>query len=133
MKRNVLAIALASCCAFAGTAGAAISTDEYKTQKDRVEADYKAAKERCGALKDNAQDICNAQAKGDYKVAKAELEAQYKPSPRSEEKAKVAKADAAYELAKEKCDDMKGEARDSCKKDAKAAFVSAKSGAKTKG
>jgi hypothetical protein len=43
---------------------------------------------------------------------------------------RTAKADAAYELAKEKCDDLSGNAKDVCQKDAKAAQASAKADAK---
>ncbi len=77
-------------------------------------------------MKDNAQDICKVEAKGKYKVAKAEMEAKTEPSPSNDAKVRTEKADAAYQLAKEKCDDMKGDAKNSCQKDAKAAFASAK-------
>jgi hypothetical protein len=130
MKQTFITLAIAACCGFAGSAGAAMSKDEYRAQKDRVEADYKASKERCKTLKDNAKDICTVEAKGNYKVAKAELEAQQEPSPRHDAKVKTEKAEAAYELAKEKCDDLSGNAKDVCKKDARAAFVSAKGDAK---
>jgi len=129
MNRTLITLAIASCMGFAGAAGA-MTKDEYKAQKDKISADYKAAKERCDPLKDNAKDICTVEAKGNEKVAKAELEAQYKPTPKHDEKAKIAKADAAYELAKEKCDDQSGNAKDVCKKDAKAAYTSAKADAK---
>ncbi|MEO7643352.1 MAG: hypothetical protein ABIU07_18175 [Ramlibacter sp.] len=130
MNKTLITLAMAGCCAFAGTAGAAISKDEYKAKKDSVEATYKAAKERCDPLKANAKDICKVEAKGNHSVAKAELEAQHEPSPRHDEKLRMAKADAAYELAKEKCDDLSGNAKDVCQKDAKAAFASAKVEAK---
>ena len=42
---------------------AGISGDEYKREKDRIEADAKSAKERCKPMKDNAKDICEAEAK----------------------------------------------------------------------
>ena len=74
--------------------------------------------------------MCEKQAKGDEKVAKAELENRYKPSERNANKARVARADAEYEVAKEKCDDLNGNAKDVCQKDAKAAHASAKAGAK---
>jgi hypothetical protein len=126
MKHTLISVAVALCCGFAGAAGSAESKAEYKAQKDRVEADYKAAKEQCKPLKGNAQDICTVQARGNYKVAKAELEAQHEPSPRHDAKVKTEKADAAYQLAKEKCDDLSGNAKDVCSRDAKAAFVGAK-------
>lgn len=61
---------------------------------------------------------------------KAELDARYKPSDKAAYKARVAKADADYEVAREKCDDLSGNAKDVCVKDAKAAHVSAKENAK---
>jgi hypothetical protein len=94
-------------CAFAGNA-MAMTKEEHKAQEDRISADYKASRDKCGTLKDNAKDICISEAKGTEKIAKAELEAQYKPSPRNTEKVAIAKADAAYDTAKEKCDDQKG-------------------------
>ena len=130
MKQTLLTLALAACCGFAGSAGAAINKDEYKVQKDRIEADYEAAKQKCDPLKGNAKDICKVEAKGTHEVGKAELEAQRDPTPRHAAKVKTEKADAAYQLAKEKCDDLSGNAKDVCRKDAKAAFVSAKGDAK---
>ena len=132
MKHSLITLALAACCAFAGSAGA-MDKPEYKADKDRAEADYKAAKDKCSALTANAKDICKVEAKGNYSVAKAEMEAKYEPSPRHDAKLKHEKAEAAYKLAKEKCDDMKGKDKSVCKKDAKAAFVSAKADAKVAG
>ena len=53
-------------------------------------------------------------------MAKAELEQQYKPSDRNSRNVKEEKVKAAYEVAKEKCDDMKGESKSACEKQAKA-------------
>ena len=44
--------------------------------------------------------------------------------------ARMARADANYEVAKEKCDDLAGNAKDVCVKEAKAAHVKAKADAK---
>jgi hypothetical protein len=99
---------------------------EYKAGQDRIEADYKSAKQRCDSMSDNAKDVCQKEAKGNEKVAKAELEAQYKHTDRARHNAAEAKADAQYEVAKEKCDDMKGNQKDVCVKDAKAAHEKAK-------
>ena len=129
MKTKLAILTLAVSCAFAGNA-MALTQEEYKVQKDRVEADYKVGKEKCASLSANAKDICQAEAKGAEKVAKAELEAQYKPSPSHDKKIRDAKADAAYDVAKEKCDDMSGNTKDVCVKDAKAARTTAKADAK---
>ena len=125
---GVVAVALA----FSGAAFAAqgISKDEYKAGKDRIAADYKAAKASCGSLAGNAKDICVAEAKGREKVAKAQLEADYKPSDKNRYDVSVAKAEADYAVAKEKCDDKAGNDKDVCVKKAKAAETHAKADAK---
>ena len=133
MQRKLIMLAVAASCAFGGVSAMAQSKDEFKAEKDRIEADYKVAKEKCDALKANAKDICVSEAKGHEKVAKAELDAKQKPSPKADAKVREAKADAAYDLAKEKCDDMAGNAKDVCMKDAKAAHSSAKAEAKVTG
>ena len=126
MKHTFISAALALCFGFAGTAGAAEHAKIDKAAQDRIEADYKGAKVHCKDLKGNAHDVCNVEAKGNYNVAKAELQAQVDPSPSHQARLQKEKADAAYQLAKEKCDDLNGNAKDACRKDAKAAFVNAK-------
>jgi hypothetical protein len=88
-------------------------------EEERIEQQAKADKERCNGMKGNAKDICMAEAKGKEKVAKAELDAKHDPSPRNQRKAAEMKAEAAYEVAKERCDDQKGDAKDQCQKAAK--------------
>jgi len=129
MKIKLLMLTVAVSCAFAGNAMALTKT-EYKTQKDQISADYKVNSDKCATLKANAKDICVSEAKGVEKVAKAELEAQYKPGAKNDQKVSLAKADAAYATSKEKCDDLSGNAKDVCVKDAKAAHVKAKEDAK---
>jgi len=90
-------------------------------------ADHKAA---CDALKDNAKDICTEEAKGKEKVAKAELEYNRTNKPEDQRKLALAKAEAAYEVAKERCDDRSGDDKSACKKEAKAVEERAKADAK---
>lgn len=99
---------------------AGISGDEYKREKDRIEADAKAAKEKCKSLKDNAKDICEAEAKGNEKLAKKELDYRKNPNDKNRQDVEKMKAEVAYEVAKEKCEDQKGNDALSCKKQAKA-------------
>ena len=103
-----------------GAKEAGISRDEYKREKDRIEADAKAAKEKCKSLKDNAKDICQAEAKANEKVAKKELDYKNKPTDKNKHDLEKMKVEAAYEVAKEKCEDQKGADMASCKKNAKA-------------
>ncbi len=125
------AIALALGLAFSlGAMAQGMSRTEYRTDKDKIEATYKSAKAACDAMSGNQKDICIAQAKGEEKVGKAELEARYEPSEKHTYDARVARAEADYEVAKEKCDDLSGNAKDVCQKDAKAKETAAKSDAK---
>src|SRR3954469_4639351 len=115
------AFATALALGFAGSASAAMNKSEMKTEKDRIEAQYKSAKAACKDMKGNAKDVCMKEAKGQEKVAKAELEARDKGTPKAQEHLRKVQADAAYEVAKEKCDDLKGKEKSACKKDAKSA------------
>jgi len=112
---------IAACAAgLMATTAFAMTPAEHKAAKESISADYKMNKQKCDALKANAKDICVKEAKGAEDVAKAELEAQYKPSAKASQKVAEARADAAYAVAKEKCDDLKGNQKDVCVKEAKA-------------
>lgn len=118
----------------ASAADEAMSKDQYKAEKDRIEAQYKQAKQSCDAMSGNQKDICMKEAKGEEKVAKANLDAKQKNTDKARRDAALAKAEADYDVAKEKCDDASGNAKDACLKEAKTAYQStraevAKSGA----
>ncbi len=112
------------------TAGFAMTSAEHKAAEQKISSDYKADKAQCAALAGNAKDVCEKEASGKHKVAKADLQAAYKPSSKAGYNARVARADAAYDVAKEKCDDLSGNPKDVCVKDAKAAHVKGKEEAK---
>ena len=131
-KLNINAIALAVTLAFsAGAMAEGMSKVDYKAGKDKIAAMYKTDKAACSSLSGNASDICKAEAKGKEKVAAAELEASYQPTSKHRYQARVAKADADYDVAKEKCDDLSGNTKDVCVKEAKAAQTAAIADAKT--
>jgi len=111
---------------------AGISADQYKAEKDKIEADAKAAKAACKSMKDNAKDICEAEAKGKEKLAKKELDLKKNPNDKNAQDVEKMKAEVAYEIAKEKCEDLKGADMAQCKKDAKAEKDRAMAQAKTK-
>jgi hypothetical protein len=77
----------------------------------------------------NAKDICMAQAKGKEGIAKAEAEAAYENTPKARENARVAHAQATFDVAKEKCDDLAGNRKDVCVKEADATLVKGKADA----
>ncbi len=101
-----------------------------KAEKERIEAQYKVDKARCDELANNAKDVCRAEAKAKERVAKAELEANAKDTPKARYKAQVVRAEAEYEVAKEKCDDLAGNQKDVCEKEAKVTEKKAKADAK---
>lgn len=133
MKPSQLFVAL---CAAAGlcVAGAAqAATGNRDARNDAIkqaEATYKADKDACKSLSGNAKDVCMKEAKGKENIAKAEANAAYDNTPRAREKARKEKADATYDVAKEKCDDLSGNAKDVCVKEAKAAHTKALADAK---
>jgi osmotically-inducible protein OsmY len=104
----------------------------YKAATNKAANDYKTAKAACDAQTGNAKDICEEQAKVVRATAEANATMQYKNDKKSVEKARIALAEANYDLAEEKCDALAGADKDSCKATAKsqqtAAINSAKAG-----
>jgi hypothetical protein len=131
MKNSTItAVAAAISISFSAAAIAdGMSKSEYNADKNNIQAEYKAAKAVCGQYKSNAKDICVAEAKGKEHIALAELEARYQPSPKADYNVLIARAQADYSVAKQKCDDMSGNSKDVCVKEAKAALAAAKADA----
>lgn len=127
LRASIVAIGV---LAAAGVPAQSMNGPDYQAAKERIGADYKSAKENCDRLAGNAKDICDAEAKGKQHVKEAELD--YRRSGKLEDSAKVdqARADAAYDVAKEMCDDRAGNEKEVCLKEAKAAQVRAKADAK---
>jgi hypothetical protein len=109
-----------------------MSSREYKTAEKSIAADYLSAKASCDVFADNARDICLAEAKRSERISKAELESNYKPSGKASYKLKLAKGNGDFMVAREKCDDSTGNARDVCVKEAEAVVVSVRADAKAK-
>jgi len=128
---NINVVALAVALAFStGAMAEGLSKTEYKAAKEKISAEYKTDKASCASLSGNASDICKAEAKGKEKVAEAELKATYEPTQKHHYEARVAKAEADHDVAIEKCDDLAGNAKGVCVKEAKAAETTAKADAK---
>lgn len=132
MKQAIITVAMAMAFGAgpAVAASSAMSKEEHKAQQERIEADYKAAREQCDGMKANAKDVCMAQAKGKHEVVKAQLEARRDPGPERDAQVQKKQAEADYNVAREKCDDLRRDAKDACRKDAKATYEHAKSQAK---
>jgi hypothetical protein len=140
MSKLMIALFVSAGLGFAGSAAAQMyapkatstpmSKENYTMAKTNADAQYKIDKDACSSLSGNAKDICVAEAKGKDNVAKADAEAAYANTPKARENARVAHAQATYDVAIEKCDDLAGNRKDVCVKEAKAALVKGKADAK---
>ncbi len=127
LKHSIFAAAL---MAMPLAQAAVMAKPDYQAAKTRISADYKADKAACVPLGANAKDVCIQEAKAKEKVARAELEYSYTGKPKDQNKILVAKAESVYSVAKEKCDDLAGNDKDVCVKQAKAVEVKALADAK---
>lgn len=140
MTKLMTALFVSAGLAFAGSASAQlygpksatgpISKDTYAMAKTNADAQYKTDKDACSSQSGNAKDICVADAEGKHNVAKADAEAAYENTPKAREDARLAHAQWKYGVAIEKCDDLAGNPKDVCVKEAKAALVKGKADAK---
>jgi hypothetical protein len=103
---------------------------DYTAAKTRIGADFKADKAQCGSHSGNAKDICMQEATAKDKVALADLEYRYSGKVADRNKLLTVRAETAYAVAKERCDDKAGNAKDVCLKEAKAVEVKALADAK---
>jgi len=121
LKLTLIAAALAL-----GTASFVQAADKadrkvHNADEERIESEYKLAKEKCDPLSGNQKDICVAEAKAKEKVAKAENDAKNaKDQAKAHARVERVKADAGYDVAKQKCQENKGNEKDVCMKQAKA-------------
>jgi len=127
LKTSLVMAALLSLTA---AQAAVISKADFKTEKARISASYKADKAACASFSANAKDVCVEEAKAKEKVARAELEHSYSGKASDQTKVLKAKAQSAYSVAKEKCDDKAGNDKDVCVKEAKAIETAALADAK---
>ena len=140
MSRTMIAVLLSAGLGFAGVGMAEIHSPktypapmpkgDYTQALKDADAQYKIDSKACASLSKNAKDICAAEATGNQKVAKAQAEAAYKNTPKDREHARVTYAEANYKVAIERCDDLAGNPKDVCVKEAKSALVKGKADAK---
>jgi hypothetical protein len=97
-----------------------LSRAEYDADQIRIRAEYKADDAHCDARAGNAKDVCVQQAKATEKISLADLEYRYTGTDSDSRKAMVARADAEFSVANEKCSGLAGNAKDVCTQQAKA-------------
>jgi len=138
MSKLMIALFVAAGLGLSGSAAAqmnvtkhdAMSKESHAMAKTNADAQYKVDKEACSSMAANAKDICMAQARGKQRMAIADADAAYNNTAKARSDARVAHAQAAYDVANEKCDDLAGNPKDVCVKEAKAELVKGKANAK---
>jgi hypothetical protein len=133
MMNSKLTLALLAAAGLTMATGAfaeGMSKDSRDLAVKNAATQFASDKATCSSMSGNAKDVCMQAAKGKEQVAKADAEAAYRNTPAARESARVARANANHGVAKEKCDDLTGNVKDVCVKEAKAALVSAKADAK---
>lgn len=126
-KRNLTALSAAIGLVMSASAmGGTLSEAQYRTAAQGISARHASDAATCLTMAGNTKDVCMAEANGRESVAKAELEATYDDSSKHRYDASMARASAAHAIAKEKCDDLAGNAQDVCRKEAQSAEVAAK-------
>lgn len=123
-KTSLLLATLVACGS--SFAQSTITKDEAKARIDRIEQTAKADKDACEKLDGNAEDVCEAEAKAKEKVAKSEVE--YLRSGKDEDRRELErmKAEGAFEVAKEKCEDFDGDRQSECKNQAEESYDAAR-------
>jgi len=107
-----------------------LTKDGYAEARRSADAQYKVDREACSSRSGNAKEICIAEAKGRNDIARAEAAVAYENTPVTRENLRVARARATHDVALEKCDDLAGNPKEVCVKEAKAALVRAKADAR---
>ena len=132
-------IACAAAAAFLGAAVAhaappfareALTKDDVKAELVRIEEQYDQSQTRCRRVQGHARELCNEQARGQRDIQTAELDFRAQPNADTDQKVRLAKAEAAYSLALVRCKEFDGQARRVCRADARTTWDEAKNEAK---
>ncbi len=122
MNTTIKSIVIACTLATAGSAAlaqTALSNNAFGLARDQIKQVYQAERDSCKTLAGNAKDICGKAAEGGEEVAMAHLQVQRTGSADDRRKLAEVRLEARHELAKEKCDDLSGNAKDVCVTQAK--------------
>ena len=122
--RRFLAVLVAAAVFGAAQAGT-MSRDDYRGARARIDAEYRDARAACDRLVDRGREVCRAEAAGKERVARAELEFNRSGDPDDALRLALARADARYDVARERCAARTGTDRSTCESDAKAQHAKA--------
>jgi hypothetical protein len=127
MKRIVINSLLYLSVALSGAATAAgdENLQQYRESLAGARSTFNADMAHCKALQADERDMCRAQAKAVHKKANAEAIAHQRNTAQARVDARIATADADYDLARAGCKATRGNERDACLQQAKAQRVAA--------
>lgn len=92
----------------------------YEQLKREVEADARQALGHCREARGLEREVCRAEARSAERVKKAELYARYHGTVSAQQEFRLARAKAAYDVAKARCGAHPGEGRYDCLRAARA-------------
>ena len=114
-SRLLLAGLLIAASSVAQAQGSRLSAEQKNEMEQRIEATAQADKEACESMHGNVQDVCRIQAKWKEQIAKADLEFKHSGSDSDRAKLVDVKAEAEYEIARERCENLPANSWDACK------------------
>lgn len=107
-----------------------ISKYSYTLATIRAEEQYTIDKEACAPLGEKAGERCDVNAKSKERIVKAEAKAAYENTPKARADLRLARAQAKFDVAIDRCDEMTGGDKDACGRKANAELVREKAKAK---
>lgn len=130
-KLPAILFASALVCAANPALAERTTAEAFRMEAHRITADYQAERKPCNSMRGNARDICRAEAKARRRIAMADAEAAFKDTDRSRAHAHDVRAEQAYQIAKEKCDDLAGAPKRDCRRQARGEMAKAKAGTRS--
>jgi hypothetical protein len=106
-----LAAGLAVCT---GLSAQVFARSDHQARQEAIALRDRSAQAACARLAGQPKSVCFAEADAEDSIARADLAALYRPSAKARHRALVVAADSRLVLAKVRCDDRSGSARNGC-------------------
>lgn len=121
--RAAIAVVLALA---AGSASALLTDGDYAIARRQLLDLYKAEHEACAAERGAPRELCERAAAGRQRIAMAHLQHQRSGDPADLARLADVRLQARYEVAREVCDEQRGDAKKQCLQRARDAFEQAR-------
>ncbi len=123
VRAGRIAIALLLCGA---AANAPAAGRPVALELEQIDAEFDAARERCHDYAGQARNVCDAEARAARRIRKVELAARELGTTKGWYDAQIARAEAEFDVAKERCGTRAGAEREACVAEARAREAQAK-------